>query len=417
MLKNVYILHIDHPKSLEYLNDCLESCKQFPDINPIPVKGFMGEDYIDVCAKVGVKPHFFYIDKLDTPERDTINRVQSGTAGHYLIWQMIAESGEPGVVLEHDAIVKGRIDDILIEDDEIIWLGPRIQFTDDYSFPENETIDRVSVQRWEGAHAYAMTSHTAKRLLTQLEEYGMNDSGDGQLGMRNMFDINFTAIDPPPIVAVVGNRFSCNEDNGAPAFWNGPYTSKFLANMKPGANVAPVRDLVFSDKSFDQHKDALERILTRRGYCDDTEARSVLTINSREGYEALWLSNKLLKHDDSAMWIMANPNIVAHCNYNTYFSKYYYKLTMVPAGVDSTLLLTAYADSDVRYDVVYYNSAESTVADDAYNLMVSWNVLNEGGLLILDRTDADIVNNFLDIVGWNTVDHKGDFVVLCKTKT
>ena len=147
MLENVYILHIDDPRSLKYLNDCLASCKQFPGINPIPVMGYKEADYKDICAEYGLSMIPYYLNQMPTMGH-IHNRAFSCTAGHIKIWKMIVESNEPGVVLEHDAIVKGPLSNIDVDDDEILWLGPRIEYEDDYKFPIGSIPDYQDVERW-----------------------------------------------------------------------------------------------------------------------------------------------------------------------------------------------------------------------------------------------------------------------------
>ena len=159
MLTNTYILHIDEPRSLKYLNDCLESCKQYSDIKPIPVQGYKGANYQDICNEFGISIIPFYVNQM-AEIGDTLNRAFSCSAGHFKIWQMIVDSGEPGVVLEHDAIVKGPFSNIDVDDDEILWLGPRIDKQDDYTYPQGAIPDYIEVDRWEGTHAYCITPKT-----------------------------------------------------------------------------------------------------------------------------------------------------------------------------------------------------------------------------------------------------------------
>ncbi len=146
MIKNAYILHIDEPRSLKYLDDCLQSCKQFSDINPIPVQGYKGANYKDICEEFGIGIIPYYVDQMEK-NGETLNKAFSCTAGHIKIWQMIVDSGEPGAVLEHDAIVKGPLAMVDVDDDEILWLGPRIEFEDDYKFPWGAINDYVDVDR------------------------------------------------------------------------------------------------------------------------------------------------------------------------------------------------------------------------------------------------------------------------------
>jgi GR25 family glycosyltransferase involved in LPS biosynthesis len=412
MLENVYILHIDEPRSLQYLDDCVRSCKEFPNVNVIPVQGYKGASYKDICKEFGIDIIPFYVNQMDT-NGDTLNKAFSCTAGHMKIWQMIVESGEPGVVLEHDAIVKGPLAMVEVDDDEILWLGPRIEFEHDYKFPWGAIFDYVEVDRWEGTHAYAITPKTAQHLLDCMKKYGLNDSIDGQLGMRNMFDMKFVTVNMPVVVAVVGNRESCIESHGNPGFWNAYHSELFLKHLRPGCTVPPIRKLMYTDLSFNQRIPVLERVLKEAGKLDGKE-QSVLVNGGYEGLSSVWLSNKLLQHDDSYMQIVSQFNSEQEarlCAFNTYFSKYYYKLNIVPVGQDSDLLEQAVRDPDIRFDVIF-SDGNKNFKEVLHDGILQWNLLKRGGILIFNSNDG-AVENIIDAVN-PTVLYKDEFVVLKK---
>ena len=407
MIKNAYILHIDEPRSLKYLDDCLESCKQFSDINPIPVQGYKGASYEDICAEYELDIIPFYINQMDTIG-DTLNKAFSCTAGHIKIWQMIVDSGEPGAVLEHDAIIKGPLAMVDVDDDEILWLGPRIDLENDYTFPWGAINEYVDVDRWEGTHAYAITPKTAQFLLDSIKKYGLNDSIDGQLGMRNMFDMKFTTVTMPVVVAVVGNRESCIESHGNPGFWNAYHSDLFLKNLRPGCKVPPIRQLMYSDTSFNTLVPALEQVLKGAGKLDGKE-QSVLVQGGYEGLSSVWLSNKLLQHGESYMQIVSrfkNQNEANICAFNTYFSKYYYKLNIVPVQ-DNTLLKQAVNDPDIRFDIIF---SDDNITHDG---ILQWNLLKNDGILIINGGDSTAVENIIKAVN-PIVLYKDKFIVLKK---
>jgi predicted O-methyltransferase YrrM len=413
VLQNVYILHIDEPRSLQYLDDCVRSCKEFPELNVIPVQGYKGASYKDICEEFGLDIIPFYVNQMDT-NGDTLNKAFSCTAGHIKIWQMIAESGEPGVVLEHDAIVKGPLTNIDVDDNEILWLGPRVDLENDYTFPVGSIPDYVDVDRWEGTHAYAITPATAYFLLESIKEYGLNDSIDGQLGMRNMFDMPFTTVNPPPVVAVVGNRESCIESHGNPGFWNAYHSDQFLKNLRPGCTVPPIRKLMYTDTSFNTLIPQLEQVLKGAGKLDGKE-QSVLVQGGYEGLSSVWLSNNLLQHEDSYMQIVSqfkNENEARLCAFNTYFSKYYYKLNIVPIGQDSDLLEQAVKDTDIRFDVIFSDGNES-FREVIYDGILQWNLLKRGGILIFNSGNVAAVEYIINAVN-ATVLYKDKFIALKK---
>jgi hypothetical protein len=413
MLENVYILHIDEPRSLQYLDECVRSCNEFVGLNVIPVQGYKGVSYKDICEEfdIGIIP--FYVNQMDTIG-DTLNKAFSCTAGHMKIWQMIVDSGKPGVVLEHDAIVKGPLPLVEVQDDVILWLGPRIEFEHDYYYPyRGAAFNYVDVDRWEGTHAYAITPKTAQFLLDSLKKYGLNDSIDGQLGMRNMFDMKFMTVDMPMVVAVVGNRESCIESHGNPGFWNAYYSETFLQQLRPGCKVPPIRKLLYNDLSFNKLTPQIEQVLWGAHKLDGRE-QSVLVYAGHEGLSSVWLSNKLLQHDDSYMQIVSSDKN-EHENrlreFNTYFSKYYYKLNHVLVAQPNNLLERAVKDSDIHFDVIFYDGDMSS-RDVLYDGIHLWNLLKSEGVLIFTGINS-AVENIIDAVNATTV-YKDDIVALKK---
>jgi len=411
MLKNVYILHIDEPRSLQYLDDCVRSCKEYSGLNVVPVQGYKGASYKDICKEFGLDIIPFYINQMDTIG-DTLNNAFSCTAGHIKIWQMIVDSNDPGVVLEHDAIVKGPLAMVDVDDYEILWLGPRIEFEDDYKFPWGAILEYVDVDRWEGTHAYAITPKTAQFLLDSIKKYGLNDSIDGQLGMRNMFDMKFKTVNMPIAVAVVGNRESCIESHGNPGFWNAYHSDLFLKSLRSGCTVPPIRQLVYSNTSFNTLVPALEQVLKGAGKLDGKE-QSVLVQGGYEGLSSVWLSNKLLQHGESYMQIVSqfkNQNEANICAFNTYFSKYYYKLNIVPVH-DNSLLKQAINDPDIRFDVIF---SDDNKTDD---VILLWHLLKDDGILIIngcnDPKVVDAVEKIIEVTEADVI-HNDDIIVLKK---
>jgi hypothetical protein len=390
MLKNVYILYHEDPKSKKYLQDCINSCSRFTNLNIIPVVGPTRANFDELRKEFNVEIIPFY--EKDESYNGVVP-VFSCNAGHYRIWQKIVESGEPSVILEHDAIVKYDFSSIKPDDGEILWLGPRIDLEHDYNVPANVQYDYMELDRFEGTHAYAVTPLTAQHLINCYKKYGFNDSIDGQLGMRNIFELKMTTIDPPPVVAVVGSRESCIETSGNPAFWNAYNTPRFLTYLRPGCKVPPERKLLFTDKSFNQHTNVLKRMITEHGLTDGSP-RAVLIIGGYEGLSTNWFSNLLLEHPDSQIHIVSQfrgtseqrdgkwskTDLEQIFKYNTYFSWYYYKLNIVPVDKDSLLLAASTLDPDIKFDLIYVDGNHE-FKDVLYDAVVSWNLLKPNGLL------------------------------------
>jgi hypothetical protein len=428
MLRNTYILHINDPRSLQYRDECIRSCEQFPNINPIPVTGLNAATAESILDEYGIKTIPYYTAQLERGV-DTINKAFSCTMGHYKIWQKIVESGESGVVLEHDAIVKADYTLLQPVDGEILWLGPRIELEHDYNYPTGVEEVYYEVDRYEGTHAYAITPNTAQQLIENLKLYGFHDSIDGQLGMRNMFDMKFRVMDPPFVVAVLGNRSSCIEQTGNPGFWNAYNTPLFLENTRAGANILPERKLLFSNTSFLKQTDVLQRILDASGKTVGA-LQKVLVIGGYEGLSSSWLADRLCQNDDSMLWCVSSfrgtteqkaglwptQQLEEICKYNIYFSKYYYKVTVIPDDKDSMLLAEAVNDPEISFDVIYVdgNHEYRNVLFDGIN---SWNLLNNGGILIFDDChDKEVrlaVNTIIKTVN-PIIKYDGDIVVLKK---
>ena len=330
---------------------------------------------------------------------ETIKRAFSCSAGHFKIWKMIVESGQSGVVLEHDAVVKQSFTSIEPVDGEILWLGPRVLNMDDYSYPTGWETKYVEVDRWEGTHGYAITPKTAQMLLDCIGEYGLNDSLDGQLGMRNMFDLPMRAIDPPHVVAVVSDdRRSTIETSGRGATWNAYSTDGFLAGLKAGVEPPVVRQLYFTNSNFMKHTGVLDTILKDKGLYENKKLK-VLVIGGEEGMSTLWLSNKLLRHDDSQLFcaggfVKQNWELF---NFNTYFSKYYYKLNAINCDDPTDLLIASCGDPDIMFDVVYIGG-KTNAKDTVFNGLASVKMLRHNGIVIFDNYDQPIVKAGVDII-------------------
>jgi hypothetical protein len=410
MLKNTYILHHDDINSKKYLQDCINSCLPFPEINPIPVTGPTRATFDQLREEFNIDIIPFY---ANNKSYNNVIPVFSCNAGHYRIWKMIVESGEPSVILEHDAVIKQSFTSLEPVDGEILWLGPRILDMDDYTYPEGWETKYVEVDRWEGTHAYAITPKTAQMLLDYIKEHGIDDSIDG-MGMRNMFDMCMRAADPPPIVAVVsGGRQSTIETSGQAAKWNAYSTEGFLAGLKNGKEL-PNRQLHFTDKRFMKHTDVLDTILKDNGFYENKPLK-VLVIGGEEGMSTTWLSNKLLRHYDSQLFCAGgfkkqNWEIF---NFNTYFSKYYYKLNAINCDDPTDLLVASCADPDIIFDVVYIGGNTNT-KNTVFNGTASFSMLRNGGLIIFDNYDQPIVKAGVDIIDNSTCMeslYKGDVAV------
>lgn len=375
-----YVIYIDTPQSIQYMNECVESIQKFSDLEPVPVLGETGLTYESVCESYGFRKHPWRTDKSLEDFPGAFDVIASVDASHFKIWKMIIASGEPGIILEHKAIVKGPVSDIEINDYEIVHYGPRIQNVDDYNYPEAIKQTKIRVESWEGVHAYGLTPRTAEYLFECLYKKGYSDSTDPMLAFRNIYDLKLTTIDPPPIVVANGGRQSTYTPSKVSAFWNAYHTENYLANVKPGAAIAPLRQRMFSDRSFDQTKSYLSHIF-RKFY---EQKNDVLVVNGFEGYEALWLGNHLLDHDDSKMYVLTSKEHSDLCKYNLYFCWNYTKVRTVTVDDESHLLIDATRDPDIRYDVIFYRM-KSDIQEVLCDVVVLRNLIKPHGIIVLDN--------------------------------
>jgi hypothetical protein len=164
-----YILKTDHPKSIEYAKTCSDSCQK---------NGIVWE-YVE-----------WHTDKMEAMKawdsigipisnRNTFKprngKAQLATSGHAMIWKKIRDSGMPGIVLEHDAIMLHNID-IEIPDNMIVALGYKLENPEKYDHVaagKPKEIIKTEDNGHEGAHAYVITSNTAHALLKELEDRGI----------------------------------------------------------------------------------------------------------------------------------------------------------------------------------------------------------------------------------------------------
>jgi predicted O-methyltransferase YrrM len=158
----------------------------------------------------------------------------------------------------------------------------------------------------------------------------------------------------------------------------------------------------------------LDTIFKDNGFYENKPLK-VLVIGGEEGMSTLWLSNKLLRHDDSQLFcaggfVKQNWEIY---NFNTYFSKYYYKLNAINCDDPTDLLVASCGDPDIVFDVVYING-NTNIKDTVFNGTASIKMLKNDGIIIFDNYDQPTVKAGVDIIdgasGMISL-HKGDIAV------
>lgn len=162
-----YILYIDTPTSIEYMQTCVESCDRV-GLSYELVKGISNMNPRQSWDSTGINY------KGDLSKYDhVIDKPTCCSAGHAMIWKMIADREECAIVLEHDAIMLHPVN-VDIPENRIVNLGYKLKNIQRYDYetagPPTRVID---VEGHEGCHAYALTPNTARSLVDEIEERGV----------------------------------------------------------------------------------------------------------------------------------------------------------------------------------------------------------------------------------------------------
>lgn len=163
-----YILKTQNILSTEYAKTCSDSCDknniEWEYVEWYDDKTKAAEAWQSIGIPIGGKDY-----------KAKNGKAQNATSGHAMIWKKIRDSGKPGIVLEHDAIMLHPID-LEIPNNMIVVLGYKLQNPQEYDHiaagPPLDIID-IHEKGHEGAHAYVITSETANILLKEIEDRGI----------------------------------------------------------------------------------------------------------------------------------------------------------------------------------------------------------------------------------------------------
>ena len=189
-----FILHTSNSKSMEYSHTAIMSCERV-GIQPILFNGFENETPEELSRIFGFE---FGSDMNHGAAR--------ATAGHFKMWNIIAELDEPIIVLEHDAIMLQRIM-LPIPDGKIVALGYKLH--DPFAYDHvmaGEPKEIVDIKRHSGAHAYVITPKTARMLLDELKRVGAPRAIDNYYFMRinnpedTESEVPLAIMDPTPAI-------------------------------------------------------------------------------------------------------------------------------------------------------------------------------------------------------------------------
>jgi GR25 family glycosyltransferase involved in LPS biosynthesis/predicted O-methyltransferase YrrM len=387
-LGKAYILHIDSEKSKEYALECAESCEKH-GVDYEMFKGFMGLTIEDLAKKTGWK---IGREGLEENDRQYVKEYNAAL-GHIEIWRKIAESGEAGVILEHDCVVKGNFSGVEVYDGQILHLGPRVEYAGDYVFPDMET-HLVHIRRHEGAHAYAMTPNTAKFLLEKIEEEKRLLPTEALISVRNRYILNLLETDPPYVVCAIGDRQSFTHHDAVTDKQNFKHHPGLLAGLTRPDALAKFRlmDYKFSEDWFSGNIEGWKSIFI------DTDKKNgdplkILEIGCFEGRATTWMLDNMMDHPDSMILcvdtFMGSPehnssqkeSLEEKFRFNVSVSKWTEKVRAAKA--DSRFLLPALCREGEQFDIIYVDGSHATldvVNDGIYSL----HLLKKNGVIIFD---------------------------------
>ena len=291
-----YILYIDREKSKAYAQDALESCRNF-GIEPMMVQGVCDIPSETLAKEYGLRFRSYNVQ---------YSNEYACTIGHYEIWKKIAQSNEPGIVLEHDGIIVSKnIHKIKVNDNEILFLGPRVFNRNDYAYPAGEEIANIAIDKFQGTHAYAITPNTAKKLIECCDNDQKLFPVDGILGLRNPYSLVLKLVDPPVAVAEVGDRGSFTNARSIVAnptenFINVEYNHQHLPGFLKGLKPTGKKGYDFTVDWFGGHIPHWEKSLemTKKNKAGPL---SILEVGSYEGRSSTWIADNLLNHEKSMM--------------------------------------------------------------------------------------------------------------------
>jgi len=196
-IEKALILHTSNDASVQYANECAESCEKFG----VPYELFLG---VENCSIDDIKEIYDWdIDRFHyNPDW---RKEYMCSFGHAFMWEKIADEGQTVAVLEHDAIVKTDLRKVNVEDGYLSFLGYRMDSADDYEVPENPEFEQFIVPRFFGTHGYGITANTAQKCLDMLQRK-MPMPIDGVISINNLLGLKRTIVVPNPIVGVVRGK-------------------------------------------------------------------------------------------------------------------------------------------------------------------------------------------------------------------
>lgn len=194
--KKAYIIRTPNPKSQEYSEIAAETCRKVG--MPFEfLEWFQGEAEKS-WQHVG-------IPKVSGKLTGNVAAHCCWTA-HLACMKKILDSGQAGIILEHDAMMLHK-PTISIPDDMIVVLGYKLKDPNAYDYisagPPSEIVD-VNSGGHEGSHAYAITPKTAETWIEEVQRNGIPKPIDNAYFLRSRKSkIGIKIMSPCPAIAWV----------------------------------------------------------------------------------------------------------------------------------------------------------------------------------------------------------------------
>ena len=159
----VTLFNID--KSVQVAQRCVNSGKQF-NVDVEMVAGVWKDD-----AMQQMKNEKLQLSQFDQSFSD-VSAVVGNFIAQYRIWKTIAESNQPGIVLEHDAVFVDNIPNL--HNHDVVNLGkPSYGNFNTQSSPGVYPLFSKPGKYFPGAHGYYVTPKGAQQLITFAQTKGV----------------------------------------------------------------------------------------------------------------------------------------------------------------------------------------------------------------------------------------------------
>ena len=275
---------------------------------------------------------------------------------------------------------------------DVMFLGPRVDSRNDYEFPNHLETSYDPTRRFEGLHAYVLSPLTARFLLEKVKEMCRILPSEAMLSVRNPFNMDLRAVDPPYVVCELGDRKSFTMQDEITLSQNFKYGVGFLAGFKDGDKLYRTTDYKFSEDWFSGNVSDWKRVFESMGWKHDTQL-ALLEIGAFEGRATTWLVDNMMDHKNSILVTVdtfegsiehtssQKENLMDRFQKNLVVSKWPEKVR--PVKGDSKIVLPQLLKNGARFDFIYVDGSHETL-DVIIDGILAWQLLKPGGLIAFD---------------------------------